>query len=430
MRRFTDLGTGVAVHAWQAAEPRRQALRALAPIAPLLTSRDYASRRRRRTTLRVSHRRRGRHDDAAAPRCCSTSGRSRRTSCTGATRPRSRSDVSLTLPIEGMPVVHDLVTRRARAVVTDYSRDAATGRVRVQRAADRRTDARRLQRGRRGSRSPIGAASRPRGSCRSAEIIARHQQQQRAQDALVANYIAPRADGAALPADRGRSRLRRRHREPLLRRGRRRRVGRAVVFGQRLEVGSRPAAVSAAAAGEGAVAAAAAPLRRRLSLSAGRHASASTASTATSCGSSRCGSDAVALPRHGLDRSRRPSRGSACRPCRAACPAPVVSNEETQHYAPVAIVGNRPVFLFSGLTARQIVLVAGRNLLVEKSVAFSDFRVNDPDFDASARVGARRATASCTARPIAGLRYYVKEEGRRVVSDRADASMPRRWPWA
>ena len=34
--------------------------------------------------------------------------------------------------------------------------------------------------------------------------------------------------------------------------------------------------------------------------------------------------------------------------------APVVSNEEIQTYAPVASIGNRPVFLFTGLTARQI----------------------------------------------------------------------------
>ena len=42
------------------------------------------------------------------------------------------------------------------------------------------------------------------------------------------------------------------------------------------------------------------------------------------------------------------------RRCRAALAGPVVSNEETQHYTPIA-VGNRPsCFLFSGLTARQI----------------------------------------------------------------------------
>ena len=59
---------------------------------------------------------------------------------------------------------------------------------------------------------------------------------------------------------------------------------------------------------------------------------------------------------------------------------PVISNDETQRYAPVA-VGNRPVFLFTGLTARQLVLIAGRNLMIEKSVEFTDFRVNQDEFD-------------------------------------------------
>jgi hypothetical protein len=76
--------------------------------------------------------------------------------------------------------------------------------------------------------------------------------------------------------------------------------------------------------------------------------------------------------------------------------APVISNDETQRYAPV-VVGNRPVFLFSGLTARQIVLIAGRNLLVEKSVDFSDFHVNPETFDRD-RASARESDR-CTAKP-------------------------------
>ena len=55
--------------------------------------------------------------------------------------------------------------------------------------------------------------------------------------------------------------------------------------------------------------------------------------------------------------------------------APVVSNEEVQRYRPVASIDGHPLFLFEGLTARQIV-IAGRNLLVEKPVTFSDFVVN------------------------------------------------------
>jgi hypothetical protein len=101
--------------------------------------------------------------------------------------------------------------------------------------------------------------------------------------------------------------------------------------------------------------------------------------------------------------------------------APVVSNEEIQTYAPVASIGNRPVFLFTGLTARQIMLIAGRNLLVEKSVTFSDFDVNPEDFEGS-RAEARRSDRIMYRETDRGLRYYVKDGDHRVVSDRSTTS--------
>ena len=98
--------------------------------------------------------------------------------------------------------------------------------------------------------------------------------------------------------------------------------------------------------------------------------------------------------------------------------APVVSNEEVQTYAPVTSIGNRPIFLFTGLTARQIVLIAGRNILVEKVVAFDDFRVNDSGFDES-RTAARRSERIMYRETDKGLRYFVKQGDTRVVSDHA-----------
>ena len=98
--------------------------------------------------------------------------------------------------------------------------------------------------------------------------------------------------------------------------------------------------------------------------------------------------------------------------------APVVSNEEIQTYAPVATIANRPVFLFTGLTARQLVMIAGRNILVEKKVAFDDFRVNDRSFD-EARATARRGNGVMYRETDRGLRYYVKQGETRVVSERA-----------
>jgi hypothetical protein len=97
--------------------------------------------------------------------------------------------------------------------------------------------------------------------------------------------------------------------------------------------------------------------------------------------------------------------------------APVVSNDETQRYRRV-LVGNRPVFLFSSLSAQQILLIAGRNLLLEKAVAFSEFKVNDPGFERE-RDAARESDRVMYRETDQGLRYFVKEGGTRVVSDRA-----------
>ncbi len=98
--------------------------------------------------------------------------------------------------------------------------------------------------------------------------------------------------------------------------------------------------------------------------------------------------------------------------------APVVSNEEVQTYAPVASIGNMPVFLFTELDAKQIMLIAGRNLLVEKRVIFSDFQVNDERF-AEARLAARRSDHVMYRETDRGLRYYIKDGDTRVVSERA-----------
>ena len=102
--------------------------------------------------------------------------------------------------------------------------------------------------------------------------------------------------------------------------------------------------------------------------------------------------------------------------------APVVSNEETLRYEHVATIGNQPVFLFAGMSARQIVLVAGRNLLVQKDVSFSGFRVNDIQFE-EARAAARASDRIMFRETDAGLRYYVKQGGVRVINDSPTTSV-------
>ncbi len=97
--------------------------------------------------------------------------------------------------------------------------------------------------------------------------------------------------------------------------------------------------------------------------------------------------------------------------------APVVSNEETQTYKPVATVDGRPIVLLSELVARQIVMIAGRNLVLEKRALFETFRVNADDF-ADQRQAARSSDRIMFRETDRGLRYYNKEAGRRVVSER------------
>ena len=232
------------------------------------------------------------------------------------------------------------------------------------------------------------------------------------------HYVAHARMAAALPADRDRSRLRRGHREPLLRRRGRSRVGGAVVLGQRLEVGRR--------------------IGRRFRCCSRRKC----CRCRCSCGSTMAiatawrarervdgydcyvvrfepvRQDERALSRHRLDR-REDVRADP----RAGGPGRAVGAGGLERGNAALRAGcssaNRPVFLFSGLTARQIMLIAGRNLLVEKRVGLQRLPGQRPGASSASARRRARATGSCSAETDRGLRYYVKERGRRVVSDRA-----------
>jgi MucB/RseB N-terminal domain len=101
--------------------------------------------------------------------------------------------------------------------------------------------------------------------------------------------------------------------------------------------------------------------------------------------------------------------------------APVVSSEEVQFFAPVADVDGHPVSLLTHFTTRQIMLVAGRNLLVERQVVFSKIAINPPDFEAK-RTAARGSDHIMYRDTDAGLRNFVKRAGTRVVEDRPTKS--------
>lgn len=103
-------------------------------------------------------------------------------------------------------------------------------------------------------------------------------------------------------------------------------------------------------------------------------------------------------------------------------PGMVISNDETQHYAPVAVIANQSIFLPVQLTARQIWLFGGRNLAAEKTVTFTDFRLNDDAF-VEARTAARRSDHLMYRETENGLRSYVKRGEERVISDRLTESV-------
>lgn len=96
--------------------------------------------------------------------------------------------------------------------------------------------------------------------------------------------------------------------------------------------------------------------------------------------------------------------------------SPVVSSEEIQYFTPAAETGGRSLSMFTRLVARQIMLVAGRNLLVEREVKFANFRVNTSDF-ASTRAASRGTSHVMYRDTDRGLRYYVKKGEERVVQD-------------
>jgi hypothetical protein len=103
-------------------------------------------------------------------------------------------------------------------------------------------------------------------------------------------------------------------------------------------------------------------------------------------------------------------------------PGMVISNDETQHFAPVVSVGNQPIFLLQELEGRQIALLAGRNITIEKQVSFSSFRVNDERFDEE-RAAVRNSDAVMFKETPNGLRPYEKRDGRRVVVDQPTQSV-------
>ena len=94
--------------------------------------------------------------------------------------------------------------------------------------------------------------------------------------------------------------------------------------------------------------------------------------------------------------------------------APVLSSEETHYFAVVGTANGRTVTLLTELVGRQSLLIAGRNLLLERSIHFDRFEINPADF-ASRRDAARASDRIMYRDTDLGIRYLVKRDGTRVV---------------
>ena len=96
--------------------------------------------------------------------------------------------------------------------------------------------------------------------------------------------------------------------------------------------------------------------------------------------------------------------------------APVVSNDETQEFAAVRTPDGREVYLPTSIYNQQLILIAGRTLLVERRIAFTGYEIAPADF-AAQRAEARAGSKTMYRDTEAGVRYFVKEGEQRVVSD-------------
>lgn len=100
---------------------------------------------------------------------------------------------------------------------------------------------------------------------------------------------------------------------------------------------------------------------------------------------------------------------------------PILSSEETQFFATAGVLAGRDIQLLTRLLVRQTMLVAGRSLAVEREIRFGGFELNGETF-AARREASRNGNGIMFRDTDAGLRYLVKKDGARVVSDSSTTS--------
>jgi hypothetical protein len=99
----------------------------------------------------------------------------------------------------------------------------------------------------------------------------------------------------------------------------------------------------------------------------------------------------------------------------------VVSNDETQTFRPVGELQGRPIWLLDRLSSKQMFLIAGRTVLVEREARLSDVQLNPDEFEAE-RTEARAGNRIMYRDTDQGLRYLVKRGETRVVSNEMTTS--------
>jgi hypothetical protein len=416
-----DLGTDVVLRAWPSSAASAVALRGLSPLTTLLTNQtEPLDERAIGLTLKTA-------GDEVSERDVTASVRHRvlfdtRTFSTflvywGEAGPVPLR-VSLTLPVEGVPGIRDLLTG-GRPSATGYTRDSASGRVQVSVPLTGGPMLVDFNEGAGEVMADTGSVTAER-QLSVAEVISRHQQAQVTQDGLVRHYIAS-------------ARMRQHFRPTLTDPGydvvtenRYFVEGTAVeweelsfsVNGSKWETDRPPFPLLQP---EKVLSL---PLQLRFDAGYEYRLDGTARVDGFDCYVVRF--EPVrrdsALYRGTVWIDRRTFARIRVQAVQSGLAAPVVSNEETLHYVHAATIENQPVFLFGGLTARQIVLVAGRNLLIEKAVTFSGFRINDREFEPS-RAAARGSDRVMYRETDAGLRYYVKEGDHRVISENPTSSV-------
>ena len=410
-----DLGTDVSLRAWRASDAVEE-LRALTPIASLLTAEitrlDAAA-----TQLRLSV---GGRDVTSTQRFRMLF--DERTFATylvyWGEATAEPLEVAATLSMGGTPVVRDLL-KRTRTPAGNYTRNDVTASVRLEvpltggpMVLDFNEGATEIF----ADRSDVSAAQ----SLSVAEIVARHQEQQRAQDFAVRNYSADaRMEQHFRPtmADAGYDVVT---------------ENRYYVSGADIEWEELSFSVNGAKWGADrppfpllqAEKVLSLPLQLRFDTDYRYELRGTEVVNEFDCYVIEFEPvvSGKALYRGTVWIDRTTFARVRVQTVQSGLPAPVVSNEETQYYTPVATIGGRPMFLFTRMSARQILMVAGRNVLVEKMVAFTNFQVNQRDF-AAARDAARASNRVMYKETDQGLRHYIKEGEVRVVSTRPSSSV-------